>query len=356
MTDTNASKSLQENHQGIEMGIYSLGDYLPYDNNFSEADRIQQIIDLAKLADQLNLDYFQVGESHQPHFISQSHLVILAAIAAQTQNIGLASSATIISTADPVRIYEDAVTIDLISQGRMELVLGRSARLGSYQALGYSLEDYDALFNEKFALFMQVNSQENLSWQGQYRSPLKDYQVLPRPYHQTDIPVWRAISGSFDSARAAAKAHCPIYLSMTEQNLDYYQELLKLYRQTWLEEDKINFQSPQVALAGLLYVNKKPQEKIQETVYPHVRDFYQNAFEDTVSPQVFESFSSQAHANYFGEVNEIVDKILYHHEELGFSRFVAQVDFGGLDPKESTRILEIYAMQIVPQVKKYTQK
>src|SRR5699024_6508781 len=172
--------------KGLEFGIYTLGDHIPdptTGKRISAQERLHEIIELAKLAEQAGVDIFSVGESHQEYFTTQAHAVVLAAIAQATEKIKLASSSTIISTSDPVRVYEDFATIDLIANGRAEIIAGRASRIGLFDLLGYDVEDYEELFEEKFELLLKINEEEVVNWSGKFRAPLKNAKVIPRPKH-----------------------------------------------------------------------------------------------------------------------------------------------------------------------------
>src|SRR5690606_24983575 len=156
----------------------------------SAQQRIHDIIDYAVLAEQAGVDFFSVGESHQEFFATQAHAVVLSAIAQATKKIKIASSSTIISTSDPVRVYEHFATLDLISNGRAELVAGRASRVGLFELLGYNLHNYEELFEEKFELLRLINENETVNWSGEFRAPLRDAQVLPRPVNGS-LPIWR---------------------------------------------------------------------------------------------------------------------------------------------------------------------
>src|SRR5690625_3836448 len=188
--------------KGLEFGIYTLGDHLPNphkEERIPAQQRIQEIIKLAELAEQAGIDFFSVGESHQEYFATQAHSVVISAIAQATEKIKIGSSATIISTSDPVRVYEDFSTIDLISGGRAELVAGRASRIGLFELLGYDLHDYEELFEEKFELLLKINKEEIVNWSGKYRNPLRDAEVIPRPV-EGSLPIWRAVGGPPASA------------------------------------------------------------------------------------------------------------------------------------------------------------
>lgn len=201
--------------KGLEFGLYTLGDHLPNPNTgerISAKQRIDEIIELAKLAEQAGIDIFSVGESHQEYFASQAHAVVLSAIAQATEKIKIASSSTIISTSDPVRVYENFATIDLISDGRAEIVAGRASRIGLFELLGYNVQDYVGLFEEKFDLLLQINKEEVINWSGQFREPLRNAKILPRPKNGS-LPIWRAVGGTPESAMKAGYAGVPMILA-----------------------------------------------------------------------------------------------------------------------------------------------
>ena len=197
--------------KGLEFGLYTLGDHLPdpeTGKRISAKQRLDEIIELAKLADEAGIDFMSVGESHQDYFVTQAHTVVLSAIAQATEKMKIGSGSTIISTLDPVRVYEDFATIDLISNGRAEIVAGRASRVGNFELLGYNLNNYEELFEEKFDLLLQLNEQEIVNWEGEYRAPLRDAKVLPRPLNGS-IPIWRAVGGHPSSAVKAGHRGVP---------------------------------------------------------------------------------------------------------------------------------------------------
>src|SRR5699024_5376667 len=194
--------------QGLEFGIYTLGDHLPNPNDGSRVsakERVHEFIRYAQAAEQAGLDYFGLGESHQEFFASQAHAVILGAIAQATSTMRIGSSSTIISTSDPVRVYENFSTLDLLSTGRIELVAGRASRVGLFELLGYDLRDYEELYEEKLELLLQINREESVTWSGQFRAPLNEAEVIPRPIEDR-LRIWRAVGGAPGSAIKAGLA------------------------------------------------------------------------------------------------------------------------------------------------------
>src|SRR5699024_2128413 len=175
----------------LEFGLYSLGDHIinPLDGKrISQEQRIKEIIELAKYAEQADFDVFAVGESHQEFFTTQAHTVVLGAIAQATNKIKVSSSSSIVSTTDPVRLYEDFATIDLISGGRAEIIGGRASRVGLFELLGYDVRDYEELYEEKFELLLELNKNNKITWDGKYRAALNNIDILPQPIDD-ELPI-----------------------------------------------------------------------------------------------------------------------------------------------------------------------
>lgn len=357
MKQTMYNKQRIHKTKGLELGLFTSGDYLPHPTTKKRqtpSERIQQIIQMGQLAEQAGLDIFQVGEAHQKHFLSQSQMTILASIAATTDRIKLSTGATIIGTADPVRVFEDAATIDLISNGRMELVCGRSQRLGLFKLLGYSLDDYEELFDEKFKLLLALNHQEVVNWTGEFRPPLEDQLILPRPYNQEQLPIYRAVRGSVNSLREAAQMGVPIYCAQLDRDLDTMKAYLNVYREE-LSNAGYQPEDMPIATAGYLYVGPDSQQAIKN--YQH----YISAGYDQLQTDIYESVDFE-HAQSVdslinvGSPSLVVDKLLKQHEELGHQRFVGQIDFGGVTFDEIRRTIDLLGEKVIPEVKKYTAK
>lgn len=200
---------------GLEIGMYSLGDHI-HDprtgERVSAGERVREFVRYARAAEEAGLDFFGLGESHQEYFAAQAHAVILGAIAQATSKIKIGSSSTIISTSDPVRVYENFATIDLLSRGRAEIVAGRASRVGLFELLGYDLADYEELYEEKLELLLRINENRIVNWSGDFRAPLRNAEVLPRPTTGS-LPIWRAVGGAPGSAIKAGLAGVPMVMA-----------------------------------------------------------------------------------------------------------------------------------------------
>lgn len=343
-------------NKGLEFGIYTLGDHIPDPHTgerISGKQRIKEIIELAKLAEQAGLDFFSVGESHQEYFTTQAHTVVLGAIAQATEKIKIASSSTIISTLDPVRVYEDFATIDLISNGRAEIIAGRASRVGVFDLLGYSLRDYEELFEEKLELLLKINEEEVVNWSGDYRAPLRNAKILPRPLNGS-LPIWRAVGGPPASAIKAGYAGVPMFLAMLGGPVSSFKHSINAFR----EAAKQNGHNPEelpVATAGFFYVSDTTQEA-QREVYPYINEGMKLTNGRGFPKQHFAQGAHPHDVMNIGSPELIIEKILFQHEVFGHQRYIAQMDFGGISFEKLKRNIDIIGTKILPEIKKYTAK
>lgn len=342
--------------KGLEFGLYTLGDHIPNPNTgerISAEQRIHEIIELAKLAEQAGIDFFSVGESHQEYFTTQAHSVVLAAIAQATEKLKIASSSTIISTSDPVRVYEDFATIDLISKGRTEIIAGRASRVGLFELLGYNVRDYEELFEEKFELLLKINEEEMINWSGQFRAPLNNAKVIPRPKNGS-LPIWRAVGGPPASAIKAGYAGVPMMLATLGGPATSFKVSIDAYREA---ADRSGFDPSTlpVATAGFFYTAETTQQALREA-YPHVNTGMELINGRGYPKQHFAQGTDTHDVMNIGSPQQIIEKILYQHELFGHQRYIAQMDFGGVPFEKLMKNIELIGSEILPAIKKYTVK
>lgn len=341
---------------GLEFGIYTLGDHLAdplTGKRISAKQRIKEIIELAQLAEQAGVDIFCVGESHQDYFATQAHTVVLSAIAQATEKIKISSASTIVSTLDPVRVYEDFATIDLISDGRAEIVAGRASRVGLYDLLGYDLNDYEELFEEKFELLLKINANEVVNWSGKFRAPLRNAKIIPRPVNGS-LPIWRAVGGSPSSAMKAGRAGVPMYLAHLGGPATYFKRSIDIYRET-LEENGFNPDDFPIATAGFFYAAETTEQALKE-YYPHINEGMKLTNGRGFPKRQFAQGADPRDIMNVGSPQLIIEKILYQHEMFGNQRFIGQMDFGGVPFDRLKRNIEYIGTEILPAIKKYTAK
>ena len=341
--------------QGLEFGIYTLGDHLmnpETGTRLSAKERLNQIIELAKLADEAGLDFFSVGESHQDFFVTQAHTVVLSAIAQATKRIKIGSSASILSTSDPVRVYEDFATIDLISDSRAEIIAGRASRVGLFDLLGYDLNDYEGLFEEKFALLNQINQEAYVTWKGNYRKALDHAHVLPRA--EAPLPIWRAVGGTRSSAIKAGRMGVPMHLAMLGGPVSTFKSVIDAYREA-LDQSGFHSQHFPIGTAGFFHVAETTQQA-QKDMYPYINEGMKRTNGQGFPKQAFALGKDKHNVMNIGSVEEVTEKILYQHDVFKHQRYIGQMDFGGVPFKQLMKNIEYLGGKILPKVKKYTKQ
>lgn len=340
----------------LEFGVYTLGDHLANprtQSRISAQDRLKQIIEMAKLSEDVGLDFFSVGESHQEFFTTQAHTVLLGAIAQATNKIKIASSSSIISTSDPVRVYEDFATLDLISDGRAEIIAGRASRLGVFELLGYDVQDYEALFEEKFELLLELNQKELINWTGEFRAPLNNAEILPRPKNGS-LPIWRAVGGGPGSAIRAGMQGVPMFIATLGGPAESFQYSIEVYREALSRSGHLPKEFP-VATAGWFYTAETTQQAFQE-IYPHVDEGMKRTNGQGFPKQQFAQGMDPRNVMNIGSPDQIVEKILYQHELFGHQRYIAQLDFGGVPHDRIMRNIEMLGTKIMPKVREHLNK
>ncbi|MEK5208885.1 LLM class flavin-dependent oxidoreductase [Psychrobacillus sp. FSL H8-0510] len=342
--------------KGLEFGLYTLGDHMPNPHTgerISAAQRIHEIIELAKLAEQAGIDFFSVGESHQEYFATQAHTVVLAAIAQATNTIKIASSSSIISTSDPVRVYEDFATIDLLSKGRAEIVAGRASRIGLFELLGYDVRYYEELYEEKFELLLKINQENVINWSGQFRAPLKDASVIPRP-QDGSLPIWRAVGGHPASAIKAGHAGVPMFLATLGGPASSFKRSIDAYRDA-AKSSGYNPAELPVATAGFFYAAETTQQA-QNEYYPYINEGMKLSNGSGYPRDAFALGADPHNVMNIGSPQQIIEKILYQHEVFGHQRYIGQMDFGGVPFEKLMKNIELIGTEILPAIKKYTAK
>lgn len=340
--------------KGLEFGVYTLGDHMPDPHTGKQVtakERLNEIIEAAKLSEEAGVDLFGVGESHQHYFVTQAHTVVLAAIAQATNKIKIGSASTIISTLDPVRAYEDFATIDLISNGRAEIIAGRASRVGLYELLGYDTQDYEELFEEKFDLLLQMNKEPTINWHGEFRAPLNNAEIIPRP-ETGSLPIWRAVGRTLASAMKAGYAGVPMILATLGGPTSVFKDIVDAYRETASKSGYDPATLP-IGTTGLFHVADTTQEAMRN-MYPYVNEGMILANGRGFSKQTFAQAADKRNVISVGSPQEIIEKILYQHELFGHQRYLAQIDFGGMPFHSVMKNIEIIGTDILPAIRKYT--
>jgi probable LLM family oxidoreductase len=342
----------------MELGLITLTELTPDATTgavISPRQRIREIIDAAQLAEQAGLDVVAVGEHHRHDYAVSSPPVVLAAIAQATNRIRLTSGTTLLSTADPVRVYQDFATVDLISGGRAEIIAGRGAFTESFPLFGYDLNDYDTLFAEHLDLLLRINEHERVTWDGVHRPPLQDAEVTPRA-EQDRLPIWLGVGGNPQSAIRAGQLGLPMTLALIGGNPAALAPVVDLYRRTATAAGHDPAALP-VATSSHLHVAPTSQGA-RDTFYPYYRHYldYHSGGRFQVDRAAFERLGAPNGALYIGSPQEIVEKALWEHELYGHQRIFAQVDLGGLPYATVARTIELLATEVAPALRAATRR
>ena len=342
--------------QAFELGLYTFGDLTPDEQTgktISARQRLAEIVAAAKLADDAGLDVFAVGEHHRLDMAVSATAVVLAAIAATTQRLRLASAVTILSTADPVTVFEDFATVDLISGGRAEIIAGRGIFTESFPLFGYDLSDYDELFKEKLELLMKLNAAERVTWQGRFRAPLAEAPIPPRPT-QKRLPIWIGTGGTPESVERAGVLGLPLALANISLPPAKLAPMVELYRRAGQNAGH-NASDLKVSLATHMYIGENSQGAL-DAFYPRYAAYFLTHTPSQYRAQQitradYEARASRHGAILVGSPQQIIDKILYERELFGHQRFLAQIDIGGLPFASVARVIKLFATKIAPAVR-----
>jgi probable LLM family oxidoreductase len=346
--------------QEFEFGIYSLGERIPGPSGqtISAKDRIDDIIAAAKLADEAGLDLFGVGEHHRLDFVTSSYAMILSAIAQATKNIRLTSTLSVISTADPVRVFEDFATLDLISGGRTELIAGRGAFLESFELFGADLRRYDELFENKLDLLLKLNDQERVTWNGQFRVALNNAQIAPRPF-QPKLPIWVGVGGTPESAARAGRLGLNMALGILGGDPRRVKPLVDIYRAAGVAAGH-DPSTLRVSVTGHAYIAQTSKQALDE-FYPHYMNYFSYFMKERgqrfwVSRSDLDAMAAPDNVLAIGSPQQLIEKILLQYELFGHSRFMGQFDMGGQPLSKVAKAIELLATEVAPVVRREIRK
>jgi probable LLM family oxidoreductase len=340
----------------MEIGLYTFGERTPGADGkaISAQQRLQDILAAAKLADQAGLDVFALGEHHRLDFSIAATPVVLAAVAQVTTRVRLGSAVTILPTADPVRVFEDFATVDLLSAGRAEIIAGRGVFTESFPLFGYDVADQDKLFAEKLDLLLRLNAADHVTWHGRFRPALTDAPIPPRPV-QARLPIWVGTGGTANSAARAGTLGLPLALANISMPPAKLAPVVELYRRSGSEAGH-RAADLKVAVAAHLHVQKNSQDAMN-TFYPHYASYFRSHTPAQysareISRSDYEQLASPTGALFVGSPQQIVDKILYERELFGHERFIVQIDVGGLPYAQVAAVIELIATDVMPAVRR----
>ena len=340
----------------FEIGLYTFTELAPDPSTgdlISPSQRLQQFIERVELAEKVGLDVVGLGEHHRPDFVSSAPEVILAAAAARTRSIRLSSAVTVLSSDDPVRVFQRFATLDLISNGRAEIMAGRGSFTESFPLFGYDLNDYNDLFVEKLELLLKIRANERVTWSGKHRAALEDRGVYPRPL-QEELPIWIAVGGTPQSVVRAGILGLNLALAIIGGMPEQYAPLVELYRQA---AEQAGHDPAKLAFSinshGFL---ANDRQKAMDEAFPYFQQTMNRiGRERGFPPMTRESFNASCTvrgANFIGTPDDVIEKILFQHEIFGHQRFLLMPGLGTMPHDKVMHAIELLGTKVAPVVRK----
>ncbi len=333
----------------MELGLATFADLA---GGVSPSQRMREVIEEGELAEQLGLDVFAIGEHHRADFLVSAPVVVLAAIAARTERIGLSSAVTVLSSDDPVRVFQDFAELDLISGGRAEIMAGRGSFVESFPLFGYDLDDYDDLYAEKLELLLALRDSPQVTWSGRHRPALHDAGVWPRPLQQP-LPVWVAVGGSPESVVRAGTLGLPLTLAIIGGQPARFAPLVALYREAFARAGH-DPAAARLAINTHAFVGESSATADSAFAAPYLAMMNRIGRERGWPPsgrREYEALRSSSGAVAAGSPEQVAEKILMEHELFANDRYIAQMSVGAVSHRDVLRSMELFGTQVAPLVR-----
>lgn len=343
----------------MRLGVYSFGDIHPNPvthEKVSPAQRLADLLERIRLAEQVGLDFFGIGEHHRPDYAVSAPATVLAAAAGQTSRIGLGSAVTVLSTEDPVRVYQQYATIDLISKGRIELMAGRGSFIESYPLFGAELSDYDALYDEKIQLLLTIDAGNPVTWSGRFRPPLDKAVILPRPYPKPGLGEHLRISvatgGNPESSVRAGILGLPVNYAIIGGQPARFAPLVDLYRRAFAQTERAGA-VPEVGVSGMGFLSD--DGKALDTFFPYWLDSMRRIARErrfaVPDRAAYEAQATPGGAYFIGAPEQVAERVVALHRVLGHDRQGFQMDLSSVPQADSLRAIELLGTAVAPLVR-----
>jgi probable LLM family oxidoreductase len=333
----------------VELGLATFADLA---SGVSPRRRMRELMEEVELADRLGLDVFGIGEHHRPDFLVSSPAVVLGAAAVRTERVRLSSAVTVLSSADPVRVFQDFAEVDLLSNGRAEIMAGRGSFTESFPLFGYDLDDYDELYAEKLELLLKLREQTRVTWSGRHRPALVDAEVWPRTV-QEPLPVWVAVGGSPQSVVRAGTLGLPLTIAIIGGQPARFVPLVEMYREAAAGAGHDPSQT-RVAINTHAFLAAGSREADAAFAAPYLammnRIGRERGWPPSGRPQ-YEALRAPDGALAVGSPEQVAEKILYEHELFGHDRYIAQMSVGAVAHGDVLRSIELFATEVAPRVR-----
>ena len=340
----------------MELGIYTFVENTPLADTGearSPEQRLRDMLEEIELADQAGLDVYAIGEHHRPEYLASAPPVLLAAAAARTKNIRLSSAVTVLGSEDPVRVFQQFATLDLLSGGRAEIMAGRGSFIESFPLFGFELNDYNELFAEKLDLLLALREEEKITWSGKHRAAIKDRGVYPRPL-QDPIPVWVAVGGTPESAYRTGRLGLPMALAIIGGYPEQFVPMADLHRKGARDA---GLDHPMLSINSHGFIAEDSRQA-RDDAFPAFKLTMDRIGRERgwppMSREQFDASCTIRGANAVGSPQEIIDKILHQHEIFGHHRFLLQLTVGSIPHKKVLKAIELFGSKVAPAVRKET--
>jgi probable LLM family oxidoreductase len=331
----------------MDLGLVTFADLNP---RLTTEQRMKNLLEEARLADELGLTVFAVGEHHRPDYLVSSPATALAAIAAQTTQIRLSSAVTVLSSDDPVRVFQQFAHVDLISGGRAEIMAGRGSFIESFPLFGYDLDDYDELFTEKLELLLAIRDNDRVTWSGEHRAPLDDAIVWPRPV-QSPLPVWVAVGGTPESVVRAARLGLPLTLAIIGGQTARFKPFVELYRRGWAEAGHES--EPRIAINTHAFI-AETEEQANAAFAPVYLEVMNRIGRERGWPPSgranYDALRSPEGPLNVGSPEQVAAKIVAIHELFEPERYLAHISLGAVEHRDVMRAIELFGTTVAPLV------
>jgi probable LLM family oxidoreductase len=339
---------------GMELGVATFADL---SSGVSPEQRMRDLMEEVRLADELGLDVFAIGEHHRPDFLISSPATALAAAAMITKQIRLSSAVTVLSSDDPVRVFQAFAEVDLLSGGRAEIMAGRGSFIESFPLFGYDLKDYDELFAEKLDLLLRIRESTQVTWSGRLRAPLDNAGVWPRPV-QDPLPIWVAVGGSPESVVRAGALGLPLTLAIIGGQPERFVPLVDLYREAASAAGHDPEQT-KVAINTHAFVGETSAQADAAFAAPYLAMMNRIGRERGWPPSgkaEYEALRSPRGAVAAGSPEQVAEKILFEHELFGHQRYIGQMSVGAVEHRDVLRSMELFGTEVAPIVRAEVQR
>ena len=333
----------------MELGVATFADL---SSGVSPEQRMRDLMEEVRLADELGLDVFAIGEHHRPDFLISSPATALAAAAMITKQIRLSSAVTVLSSDDPVRVFQAFAEVDLLSGGRAEIMAGRGSLIESFPLFGYDLDDYDALFAEKLDLLLRIRESTQVTWSGRLRAPLDNAGVWPRPV-QDLLPIWVAVGGSPESVVRAGTLGLPLTLAIIGGQPERFVPLVDLYREAARAAGH-DAEQTKVAINTHAFVGETSAQADSAFAAPYLAMMNRIGRERGWPPSgkaEYEALRSPRGAVAAGSPEQVAEKILFEHELFGHQRYIGQMSVGAVEHRDVLRSMELFGTEVAPVVR-----